>query len=96
MGREVIEVGSAIAYIGAGALLMIPALVMALFALSAGLIAIGWSLPASCLIAAIVAAAVSGILLMVGVNRLDPRNLAPRETIRQLEKDNDTLEGMAR
>jgi hypothetical protein len=33
---------------------------------------------------------------MIGVNRLNARNLAPRETIRQLEKDKDTLKGMAR
>ena len=31
---------------------------------------------------------------MIGVNRLNARNLAPRETIRQLEKDKETLKGM--
>jgi membrane protein implicated in regulation of membrane protease activity len=65
---------------------MIPTLVMALFALSAALISAGWSQPVSYLTAAIVAAAVAGVLFLVGNNRLDARNLAPRETIRQLER----------
>jgi hypothetical protein len=30
------------------------------------------------------------------MNRLDARNLAPRETLRQLEKDKDTVKGMVR
>jgi hypothetical protein len=33
-------------------------------------------------------------MFMIGVNWLNARNLAPRETIRQLEKDKDTLKGM--
>jgi hypothetical protein len=36
------------------------------------------------------------LLFAVGINRLDVRNLAPRETISQLEKDKDTMKGMVR
>jgi membrane protein implicated in regulation of membrane protease activity len=84
------------AYIGAGAILVIPALVMALFALAAAMIAGRWSEPISYLIAAVIAAAIAGILCLVGFKRLDARNLMPRETVRQLEKDKDTVKGMVR
>jgi hypothetical protein len=96
VGEKFSKIGGAIAYIGAGAILVIPALVMALFALAAAMIAGGWSEPVSYLIAAVVAAALAGILFIVGLKRLDDRNLAPRETVRQLEKDKDTLKGMVR
>jgi len=96
VGEKFSKIGGAIAYIGAGAILLIPALVMALFALAAAMIAGGWSEPVSYLIAAVVAAALAGILFIVGLKRLDARNLAPRETVRQLEKDKDTLKGMVR
>ena len=90
------KIGNAMAYIGAGAILVIPALVMALFALAAALIAGGWSEPISYLIAAVIAAAIAGILCLVGIKRLDAGNLVPRETVRQLEKDKDTVKGLVR
>jgi hypothetical protein len=96
VGEKVEQVGGAVGFFAAGAILVIPALVMALFALSAALIAAGWSQPISYLVSAIVAAAVAGVLFAVGMNRLDARNLAPRETIRQLEKDKDTVKEMVR
>ena len=95
-GEKALKVGGAVGFIAGGAVLVIPALVMALFALSAALIAAGWSQPVSYLVSAIVAAVVAGALFAIGINRLDTRNLAPRETIRQLEKDKDTVKGMVR
>ncbi|MCK1511287.1 phage holin family protein [Bradyrhizobium sp. 190] len=96
LGEKVQQIGGAVGLIAAGAVLVIPAIVMALFALSATLIAGGWSQPVSYLISAIVAAVLAGILFAVGMNRLDARHLAPRETLRQLEKDKDTVKGMVR
>ena len=96
LGEKVQQIGGAVGFIAAGAVLVIPAIVMALFALSAALIAGGWSQPVSYLMSAIVAAVLAGILLAVGMNRLDARHLAPRETLRQLEKDKDTVKGMVR
>jgi hypothetical protein len=96
LGEKVQQVGGAVVLFAAGAILVVPALVMALFALSAALIAAGWSQPISYLISAVVAAVLAGIFFAVGMNRLDARNLAPRETIRQLEKDKDTVKEMAR
>jgi hypothetical protein len=48
------------------------------------------------LTSAIVAAVIAGVLFAIGINRLDARNLAPHETMRQLEKDKDTVKGMVR
>jgi len=96
LGEKVQQIGGAVGLIAAGAVLVIPAIVMALLALSAALIAGGWSQPVSYLISAIVAAVFAGILFAVGMNRLDARHLAPRETLRQLEKDKDTVKGMVR
>ncbi|MEA3159444.1 MAG: hypothetical protein QOD95_992 [Gammaproteobacteria bacterium] len=83
-------------FIAAGAILVIPALVMALFALSAALIEAGWTQPISYLASAVIAAVLAGVLFAVGINRLDARHLAPRETMRQLEKDKDTVKEMVR
>jgi Putative Actinobacterial Holin-X, holin superfamily III len=94
LGEKVQHVGGAVGFFAAGAILVIPALIMALFALSAALIAAGWSQPISYLVSAILAAALAGALFAVGINRLDARNLAPRETMRQLEKDKDTVKEM--
>jgi hypothetical protein len=96
IGEKVQRVGGALGFIAGGAILVIPALVMALFALSAALITAGWSQPVSYLISAIVAAMIAAVLFAIGINRLDARNLAPHETIRQLEKDKDTVKGIIR
>lgn len=94
LGEKVQRVGWAIGFLVAGAVLVIPALVMALFALSSALTALGWSQPISYLISAIGAAVVAGVLLAVGISRLDVRNLAPRETMSQLGKDKITIKEM--
>jgi uncharacterized membrane protein YqjE len=95
-GEKIQQIGSAAGLIAAGAVLVIPAIVMALFALSAALIAGGWSQPVAYLISAIVAAVLAGVLFAIGMNRLDARHLTPRETLRQLEKDRETVKGMVR
>jgi membrane protein implicated in regulation of membrane protease activity len=96
LGEKVQNVSGALGFIVGGALLVIPALVMVLFALSAALVAAGTSPPMSYLASAIVAAVIAGVLFAIGINRLDARNLAPHETMRQLEKDKDTVKGMVR
>jgi hypothetical protein len=96
LGEKVQKLGGALGLIAGGAILVIPAIVMALFALSATLIEAGWSQPVSYLTAAIAAGVIAGVLFAIGINRLGARNLAPHETIRQLEKDKDTMKGMLR
>ena len=95
-GDKIQKVGGALGFIAGGAVLVIPALVMALFALSSALISAGWSQPISYLASAIIAAVLGGVLFAIGINRLDARNLAPRETMRQLEKDKDAVKGLVR
>jgi hypothetical protein len=96
LSEKVQNVGGALGFLVGGAVLVIPALVLALFAFSAALIAAGWSQPVSYLTSAIVAAVIAGVLLAIGINRLDVRKLSPHETIRQLEKDKNTVKGMVR
>lgn len=96
VAEKVQQISGAVGLFAAGAILVIPAIVMALFALSAALIDTGWSQAVSYLISAMVAAVLAAILFAVGLNRLDARNLAPRETLRQLEKDKDAVKGMVR
>jgi len=96
LGEKAQKIGNALGFIAAGAVLVIPALVMALFAFSAALIAAGWSQPVSYLISAILAAAIAGVLFGIGISRLNARKLAPQETMRQLEKDKDAMKGMVR
>jgi hypothetical protein len=87
---------AALGLIVAAGVLVIPAVVMLLFALAAALIAAGWPPAASCLVAAIIAAAISGGMFAVGLNRLKSQGLAPLETLRQLQKDKNTVKGMVR
>ena len=54
------------------------------------------NITSNCVPSAIVAAVIAGVLFAIGINRLDARNLTPHETIRQLEKDKDTVKGMVR
>ncbi|TCU65602.1 hypothetical protein EDE08_113216 [Bradyrhizobium sp. R2.2-H] len=38
--------------------------------------------------------AIAAVLVAIGIKRLDARQLAPQETIGQLEKDKETVKGM--
>ena len=96
VGEKIQKVAGALGFIAGGAVLVIPSLVMALFALSTALISAGWSQPISYLVSAIIAAVLAGVLFAIGINRLDARNLAPRETMSQLEKDKDAVKGLVR
>ena len=96
LGEKARQVGGALGFFAAGAMLVRPALVMVLFAFSVALMAAGWSQPLSYLTSAIAAAVMAGVLFAIGISRLDSSNLAPRETMRQLEKDKDTVKGMVR
>jgi hypothetical protein len=96
LGEKAQGILAAMGLIAAGAILVIPAVVMALFALSAALIASGWSQALSYLISAAVAAGVGGVLFAVGINRLQAGRLVPHETMGQLEKDKDAMKEMVR
>lgn len=90
------QAGVAAGLLVGGAVLVIPALVMALMALAATLLNAGWSAPISYLASAVLAAALAGLFVAMGIRKLDADNLKPRETIRQLERDKAAVKGFAR
>ena len=81
------QAGRAAAMMGAGAVIMIPALVMLLFAVAAALMHGGFSDPVAYLIAGGGAAIVSIALIAVGINRLSGDALKPTATIDEIQRD---------
>jgi uncharacterized membrane protein YqjE len=96
LGEKAQQVGIAVGLLAGGAVLVIPAVVMALLALSAVLISAGWSQPLAYLASAILALLLAVVLVAFGLNRFEARKLAPTETLRQLDKDKETVKGMIR
>lgn len=96
LGEKAQQVGIAAGLLLGAAALVIPSLVMALFALSAALIAGGWSEPVAHLLSALLAAVLAAILGAVGMQRLKPEKLKPSETINQLEQDKNAVKGFTR
>jgi hypothetical protein len=80
-------VGRGAAMIGAGAIIMIPAIVMLLFAAAAGLMHAGFSDPVSYFLTGIAAVIVAGGLVAIGINRMSGEALKPKVTIEQLQHD---------
>jgi hypothetical protein len=96
LGEKAQQVGVAAGFLLGAAVLVIPALVMALFALSAALVQGGWSEPVAHLLAALVAVILAAILAAIGMQRLKPEKLKPSETIDQLERDRAAVKGFVR
>lgn len=75
------------AMIGAGAVILMPALVVLLFAISAALIRAGFTEPIAYLITGLGAAVISAALIAIGVNRLSGDALKPSVTLDQVQRD---------
>ena len=90
------QVERAAAMIGAGAVVLIPALVLLLFAAATALIRSGLSDPVAYLCAGGGAAIIAGVLIAVGLNRLSGEALKPSITIQQVEKDKVAAKEMVR
>jgi hypothetical protein len=90
------QAGRAAAMMGAGAVIMIPALVMLLFAAAAALMHAGVSDPLAYLIVGVAAAIVSVALVMIGINRLSGDALKPTATIDEIERDKAAAREMVR
>jgi hypothetical protein len=88
--------GRAAAMIGAGAVIMIPALVLLLFAVATALIRAGISDPVAYLLAGGGAAVISAILIWVGLNRLSGDALKPKVTLEQVNRDKLAAKEMVR
>jgi hypothetical protein len=90
------QVGHASALIGAGAVILIPALVLLLFAVSAALIRSGVSEPLAYLLTAAGAAAISATLIATGLSRLSGDALKPSVTLDQVQRDKIAAKEMVR
>jgi Putative Actinobacterial Holin-X, holin superfamily III len=90
------QVGRGVAMIGAGAIILIPAIVMLLFAAAAGLMHAGFSDPVAYLLTGIAAVIVAGALLLIGINRMSGEALKPKMTIEQLQHDKAAAREMVR
>ncbi len=81
------QAGWAAAMIGIGAVILLPALVILLFAVASLLIRAGFSDAAAYGITGGAAAVIALILLVVGATRLSPKGLKPAATLKQVEQD---------
>ena len=90
------QAGRAAAMMGAGAVIMIPALVTLLTAAASALMHAGLSDPVAYLITGASAAIISVLLIMVGINRLSGDALKPTATMDEIERDKAAAREMVR
>jgi hypothetical protein len=90
------QVGRGVAMIGAGAVIMIPALVVLLFAAAAALMHAGLSDPIAYLITGGGAAVVAAALIAIGMGRMSGDALKPSMTIDQIHQDQAVAKEMVR
>ena len=87
LSEKVDRLAGAGIFLGAGALLVLPGLVLLLVALAYWLAQSGMNPALSSLISGVIALAIGAVLLMVGVNKLKAERLVPNKTIRQIQQD---------
>jgi uncharacterized membrane protein YqjE len=93
------EVGKASTNIGllvGGALFLMPALVLLLFALAAALIANNFSPATAYLSAGVLGLVIAFALIAIGVARMKAMTFLPERTVRQLNKDRQALNEVTR
>jgi hypothetical protein len=90
------QAGRALAFIGAGAVFCIPALVLLLFAAASALIRSGMSDPVAYLVTGVAAAIIAGGLIGTGMSRLSGNALKPTMTLDQIERDKVAAKEMVR
>src|SRR6202171_1947244 len=88
--------GRAAALIGAGAVILMPALVLLLFAVSAALMRGRFSEPVAYLLTGVGAALVSVALIATGMSRLSGDALKPAVTLDQVQRDKVAAKEMVR
>jgi hypothetical protein len=96
LGEKINQAGIGAAYVLCAAILCIPVLVVLLLALALWLTQLGFSPVAGHLAAAACGAVISVILALVGVSYLKPKNLKPRVTIQQVQRDVRTAKELTR
>jgi Fe2+ transport system protein B len=96
LSEKASQAGRAGAMIGAGAVILIPALVLLLFALSSALIRSGLSDPVAYLLTGGGAALVSVGLIVIGLSRVSGDALKPSVTLDQVQRDKIAAKEMVR
>lgn len=90
------KIGQGAALAAAGAVLMIPALVMVLFAVAAWLVYLGLSEPLAYLVAGGGAALIAAALVWAGLSRMSSQGLKPQATLAQFRRDKDVARELIR
>jgi hypothetical protein len=96
LSEKASQAGRAAAMIGAGAVILMPALVLLLLAISAALIRGGLSEPVAYLLTGASAALISAVLIAVGMSRLSGDALKPSVTLDQVQRDKVAAKEMVR
>jgi membrane protein DedA with SNARE-associated domain len=96
LAEKTTQAGKAAALIGAGAILIIPALVLILMAIAGGLIEAGLAEPLSYLLTGGLAALLAAVLMFAGARRLSGEALKPSVTLDQINRDKIAAKEMVR
>ena len=96
LSEKASQVGRAAALVGAGSLILMPALVLLLLAVSAALIRGGFSEPTAYLLTGAGAALVSAALIGIGLSRLSGDALKPSVALDQVQRDKTAAKEMVR
>jgi hypothetical protein len=96
LSQKAAQVGKAMVLIGAGSILLIPAIVMLLFAAAGALMHAGLSDPIAYLIVGGVATLVALVLVLIGISSLSGDTMKPKATLAQIEQDKAAAKEMAR
>jgi protein-S-isoprenylcysteine O-methyltransferase Ste14 len=96
LAEKASEVGNALKYVTAGAIIVIPALVLVLFAIATEMVALGLSPPLSYLVTGVVAGLFALMLIVTGANRLSGQAMKPSVTVDQIRRDKAVAEEIIR
>ena len=96
LSEKVTLIGGAIGLIAAGAVLLIPALAMLLYAIAAWLIMLGLVAPLAYLASGLGAGIVAAALVWTGIRRLSSGALKPTATIGEIERDKNLAKELMR
>lgn len=96
LSKDISRMGVNLGLLVGGALLLIPALVLLLFALAAALIANGFSPAIAYLASGLFGLVIAFALIAIAFVRIKAMSLVPERTIRQLHKDQQTISEVTR
>ena len=87
LSQKASQAAGAAKFIAAGAVILIPAIVLILFAIGAALVEVGMSAPLAYLVSGVGGAIVSAALIWMGLSRLSGDALKPAVTIQEIRRD---------